>query len=259
MKHLKIHDSLNHLSTSGGDFIFEQIKKAIEQNGTATVFLNGGSTPIMCFDYLSALFQKEARILEKTHWFIGDERWVTVDNPESNEFQIREHLFKNLAQAKIHLYSWKALETTQLDCARNYDMLLTSHFTEKNRTPDLVLLGMGDDGHTASLFPGSQALLPDQSLKPLSPELEFNARAIFIKAKNTWRLSLTPRFINKAKAVLFLIAGENKKHPLQKLLDSDPAIPGSWIKAENTSYFITKEVGPDNLDALIDNKELKLF
>ena len=96
MKRLRVYDSLADLSKASAGFILRQIHKAVEEKGFATVFLNGGSTPISCFQYLATFFYKRQSLLDKTQWFIGDERWVTVSESESNENhpdQILDRLF----------------------------------------------------------------------------------------------------------------------------------------------------------------------
>src|SRR5208282_1071403 len=123
-------------------------------------------------------------------WFFGDERWVPVTDPQSNEGMARETLLGPLHAAEASIHSWNAGTGDPVDCARRYgESLLVSLHGER---PDVVLLGVGPDGHTASLFPGAEAVLPDGRAVPIEPGSFAGCAAAAVRGGSLsgWRLTL---------------------------------------------------------------------
>jgi len=190
-------------------------QEAIARRGRFSVALAGGSTPRCTYTLLG--HEPFASQVDWTHVHIfwGDERCVPPDHPESNYRMARETLLDRLPipAANVHRIP---CEQAPEQAATAYEATLRAFFTEGetpsegNPTPrfDLVLLGMGEDGHTASLFPGTAAL----------HEEERWVVATYVEKLGAWRVTLTPVVLNAAAHVTFLVAGERKARRLQEVL-----------------------------------------
>ncbi|KAJ7225759.1 6-phosphogluconolactonase [Mycena pura] len=204
-------------------FVVQAQKESIDKKGRFTVALSGGSLPKM----LRGLIGNPAVKWDKWHVFYVDERVVPLDHPDSNHFSCTNHLFSKVAipQNQIH-----ALDTTLLDdleeLADAYEKELIREFAQKDaaRFPvfDLVLLGMGPDGHTASLFPGHDLLAEDDRWiaflddSPKPPPK---------------RITFTFPVLNHAARVVFVAAGKEKVDTLRQVLDDPEAgLPASRVR-----------------------------
>lgn len=188
--------------------------KLISDNSQINIVLSGGTTPIMLFDFL-AQDQKLFNEWHKVQFYWSDERCVPPDNRESNYKMALEHLLDkiNVPSENIHRIHGEDDPVIEAD---KYGKLLKDHITQKNGWPvfDLVLLGMGDDGHTASIFPHQMQLL--------------NASEICVVATHPIsgqkRISLSGNVINNALHVVFLVTGENKKEKVAEVIKKT----GNW-------------------------------
>ena len=170
-----------------------------------TLALAGGSTPAGTYDALG-----ELRIdwTEMSLW-LSDERWVPHDHPDSNGRMALEHLPHEAASRLLRPRYSPYL--TPADSAVHYDAALRA--VHGDRRPDVVLLGMGADGHTASLFPGTAALSAEPHrwfVENRVPDLD------------AWRLTATPLLLQRAVSVLVLVAGADKAEMLAEVLEGPP-------------------------------------
>jgi 6-phosphogluconolactonase len=197
----------------------------IARKNLFTVALSGGTTPKFFYRRLDGL--KERELWDKTHIFMADERLVPYNHMESN-FGMMKALF--LDQAGIRAANTHEVATglvPSVKAAALYEEEIRSFFTlsDKQDIPvfDLVFLGIGEDGHTASLFPGGTGIAKKKRL----------VVAVKRDSEDFGRISLTPRVINKAKTVIFLVTGLRKAEILKRLIrDNDPALPASKIAPE---------------------------
>ena len=188
--------------------------EAIEENGMFTVALSGGSTPRPLYTLLAT--GKFARSIDwaRVHLFWGDERCVPPDDPRSNYRMVRESLLDGVSIPPANVHRIHGEEDPNV-AAAGYEKELRTFFgsTGVNGLPrvgfDLVLLGMGEDGHTASLFPG---------LPAVTEQVRW-VMAQFVEAVSMWRITLTPAVINTAKHVIFLVSGAEKAHRLRDVLE----------------------------------------
>jgi 6-phosphogluconolactonase len=172
-----------------------------------TLALSGGSTPRPFYEALAA----HAYPWEEVEVFFGDERCVPADHADSNLRMAREALLSKVP-ARVH-----AMPGDSCD-AEAYEGVLRERFGDGPPSLDLVLLGLGEDGHTASLFPGD-------------PALEERTRWVArVERPDHPRLTLTLPVLNAARAALFLVAGEGKREALGRLLDGDD-IPAARVSA----------------------------
>lgn len=180
-------------------------QEAIQKQGYFAVALSGGSTPQAIFQLLAKPPYRNQ--LDWTHvWlFWGDERCVPKDHPDSNYHMAMEAGFKTLPLLPEHIFPMPTEGDLQAD-ALAYEQLIISKLPK--RAFDLVMLGMGEDGHTASLFPHTQGLHVEDRL----------VIANFIPNKNVWRMTLTFPCINAAEHIVIYVLGSSKEGMLKRVL-----------------------------------------
>jgi len=186
--------------------------------GRFTVALSGGSTPKRLYQLLAGEPFRDQVDWKKVEIFWGDERSVPPDHQDSNYRMAREAMLEKLPIPTGQVHRLEAERSDRDAAAREYQQTLARVFGVSVDGPppafDLVLLGMGPDGHTASLFPGTTAL------KETTRWVVVN----FVPKFNTDRLTLTAPVLNRAREVLFLVAGADKVQPLREVLEGPPDI-----------------------------------
>lgn len=197
---------------------------SIRDNGLLRVALAGGSTPRALYRRLTQAPYRTGIDWGRVRFFWGDERCVAPDNDRSNYRMARETLLGPLAIPREHIERMRG-EQEPRRAALLYERALVEKAGGRGRMPrlDLVLLGLGADGHTASLFPGTRALA--QRRRAVS--------ANYVPAFREWRLTLTYPVFNAARRVIFLVAGEEKRAPASKILKRERGyrqLPASGIR-----------------------------
>ncbi|MBK7644714.1 MAG: 6-phosphogluconolactonase [Planctomycetes bacterium] len=219
---MRIFESLDALLTAARDEVVARAQKALRARRRFTLALSGGSTPKRLYESLVGAEIDWAR----TQVFFGDERCVPPDHADSNYRMAREALLSKVAIPEKNVHRVRSEDADPERAAKAYEQDLQSFFKLRpGELPvfDLCLMGMGPDGHTASLFPGTSALAEEVRL----------AVAPFVEKLNSWRVTLTAPVFNHARSVLFLVAGEDKAQALQGVLESErPAaeLPSKLIK-----------------------------
>lgn len=203
------------LSRAAAAEFVRQARAAVPAKGSFTVALSGGSTPRSLYALLASDNALRAAVpWEKTHFFWGDERHVPPDQADSNYRMAHEAM---LSQVPVPPANVQRVQGEQLDAsqaAEAYEQTLRACFrlaTGQFPRFDLVLLGMGADGHTASLFPGTAALREQLRL----------VTANWVGQFNSYRITLTPPVLNNAACVLFLVSGEEKAETLRAVLQGE--------------------------------------
>lgn len=201
--------------------------EAVKSRGRFTAALSGGSTPKRLYELLAEPPFRERVEWEKVELFWGDERAVPPDHREANFRVAHEALLAKLELPARQIHRMRTEEEDRDTVARDYQNEIARVFgvSPAGAPPcfDLVLLGLGADGHTASLFPHTQAL----------KETSRWVVACFVPQIGAERISLTPRIINRASHVLFLVAGEEKAQALAEVLEGtyDPErLPAQLIQ-----------------------------
>ena len=195
------------VSLRAGALFVQQSINAIASKGKFTVALSGGSTPIRFFELLGTMYKKDIQ-WDRTGIFWVDERCVPPDNEDSNYKGVHDALLSRIyvPDANIHRIMG---EMPPEDGAMEYVEKLRRYFGNSGLPQfDLVILGVGEDGHTASLFPESAAL---------SEKKKF-AVPVYIEKLRSWRISLTLPVLNNAMSVLFLVTGFNKADILKEII-----------------------------------------
>ncbi|MGE5306135.1 MAG: 6-phosphogluconolactonase [Alphaproteobacteria bacterium] len=186
---------------------------SLRDKGRFNLALSGGSTPRALYSLLATPEFSRQISWPQVHFFWGDERCVAPDHPDSNYRMVRESLLAKIEIPPANVHRM-AGEKDPLTAATEYEEELKTAFQlAPGAFPcfDLILLGLGDDGHTASLFPGSDALKETQHLVVANYVAKFNAH----------RLTLTFPVLNRGAAIIFLVAGANKAPVVKEILRED--------------------------------------
>ena len=212
---ISFYPDLESLSRAAAELFVRQARHVVHAHGQFFVAISGGQTPRRTYELLAHQPFRDAIPWGKVHVFWGDERCVTPDDPRSNERMARHALLDHvpIPPAQIHpIYCSQAPQET----AKQYETLLRTFFARRRVCFDLILLGLGENGHTASLFPEM----------PVLEERERWVSEVYIAEEDLYRVTLTAPLINRAALVAFLVAGSAKAHILQRVLNG-PYTPDS--------------------------------
>lgn len=224
---LRRHADLDSLSRAAAEEVARLAQAAVQERGRFTLALSGGRTPVALHRVLAAEFRHRIP-WENVHVFWGDERYVPPDDPRSNYLMAQETLLRHLAIPAANLHPMPTLLPAIEEAAQVYEQTLRSHFPGPWPRFDLLLLGLGADGHTASLFPRSPAL-EEQSRWVL---------AVHAEAEPPLRLTLTLPAINQAANIYFLVAGGEKSEALRQAVEGEAevaACPAAGVRPRSGS------------------------
>jgi 6-phosphogluconolactonase len=193
--------------------------------GRFAVCLSGGSTPRRLYQILASAPLRDIVPWERIHWFFGDERFVPWEHPDSNYGMTREAMLMRVPVPPDNIHGI-AFEGTPADAARAYQRTLQSCYGAETLDParplfDVVLLGMGPDGHTASLFPGKPALEERRSWVTDVPEPGLNPHVP--------RVTLTYPALHSSRSTAFVAAGGDKYAMMQRVLAGERGLPAAQI------------------------------
>ena len=276
-REIKVFASIEDLNEFAANEFVRLSREAIIERRQFTVALSGGSTPKKLNALLASEKFRSQIEWEKIQFFFGDERLVAPDDEESNYRMANETLFSKINISSKNIHRFETEEVIEFDKKRSVGKSLKKSFVQKsemdfnrrvlinrivgvmneeirdsfnlkvdildpqeNEFPrfDLIFLGMGADGHTASLFPETSALTPGNNFQI--------SVANFVPKFKTYRLTFTFKTINNARNIIFLVAGEDKAEALHEVLEGD----------YNPEKFPSQEIKPKDgkLIFLIDEK-----
>jgi 6-phosphogluconolactonase len=210
-----VFPDLDALSATAAAAVADLINRAVDATGRCALALSGGSTPRTLYERLAS--QWRARIpWGALHLFWGDERYVPHDDVHSNYRMAKEALLDHVPCPVDHVHPMPTDFANPEAAARAYEATLRDYFAGDAPRFDLVLLGLGEEGHTASLFPRSAALA----------ERTRWTVAVTATADPPMRLTLTLAALTQAAAIYFLVAGSKKAHALSHVLSpaADPDV-----------------------------------
>ncbi len=213
------------LARAAAVHILECAQTAIKERGYFAIALAGGSTPIAVYETLATVEFAPKILWEKVHVFWGDERCVAPTHEDSNYRMAFEVLLQHSPIPVKQIYRMEG-ELDPKEAAQIYEDRLHAFFGQKVPRFDLILLGLGHDGHTASLFPGTKAL----------EEKKHWVAANYVRKLPAWRITLTAPLINLAANVTFLVSGEGKAEILRRVLAgrySPEEIPAQMIRPDH--------------------------
>jgi 6-phosphogluconolactonase len=205
----------SHLAEAAADRFIGIVEATLRYRQIADVALAGGSTPKAMNALLATLPRRGHVAWDRVRFFFGDERTVSPDDAESNYRMTRESLFDPLGIPEKHVFRMHGEDDPQAAAAA-YAEVLVRELGSRPRF-DLLYLGMGPDGHTASIFPGTYAGIDDTKL--VVPN--------WVETFKTWRLTLTPHVINDATHVVITTGGSAKADALHGVLDG-PHDPNTY-------------------------------
>ncbi len=215
----RVYPDVDALAKAAAAELFRLAHESVQQRGVFTVALSGGSTPKRLYAILGTEPAYETFPWNETHFFFGDERHVPPSHIDSNYLMTSGSLLAGGRVPAGHVHRIRAELPDANMAAADYDVELHSFFPQGLRLNDFprfdaILLGMGPDGHTASLFPGSKALA----------EKERWVVANWVEKFKSNRITFTFPVINAARHVLMLVAGADKTDMLHDVLVSPPGI-----------------------------------
>jgi 6-phosphogluconolactonase len=232
MSSIHIYSNPQDLATKTAETIAAFATRIIRDRGSCALALSGGSTPKLTYERLRTVSPDLDWSRMVLFW--SDERCVPPDHPESNFRMANEALISHVPIPSTNIHRMNCSPSPQAG-AELYENLLRARFaTQGEPAIDLVLLGLGGDGHTASLFPGTQALA--------EPSRWVVANRV--DKLDAWRMTLTYPGLFASGQILFLVQGSEKSQVVHAVLEShDPGLPASRVelKARDTLWYLDKE------------------
>jgi 6-phosphogluconolactonase len=235
--------TVNDLAQSAADWI---CKLALASEGRFAVCLSGGSTPRKLYEALAA--RGPDFPWPRSHWFWGDERFVPHDHPDSNFRLLDDAIFSRVAVPNGNIHAIPTAPVSPEQAAAAYERTLKDFYGAETIVPtralfDVTLLGIGEDGHTASLFPGDPALAEDH-----------NWAAAVIGAKSEARITLTYPVLDSSRDVAFLVTGEGKRGIVARAQSGDGTLPAARIRPVGRLHWFTDRAAGSENNAVGDRR-----
>lgn len=208
---LHISENIDQLSQDFAKWLVAYAAQTLEKQDRFTIALSGGSTPKKLHKLLASDAYRDQVDWSRWHFFMGDERFVPASDDRSNAKMCYETLLDHVPvkEDQIHFYQTEGISAEK--SAEAYEALLKSYFENQPTGLDLIILGMGDDGHTLSLFPH----------QPIIHEMEKWVDSFWLEPQNMFRITMTHPVANHAASVAFLAAGPGKQKVLKEVLQGE--------------------------------------
>jgi len=190
------------------DFIVTRSIEAIARQGEFTIALSGGSSPKNLYELLASDHYRNKVEWPKVYFFFGDERYVPLDHPDSNFLMAKKALFTPLGISNDHIFAVDTILRPD-ESAQLYEQAIRDHFSHRPCSFDFILLGLGDNSHTASLFPHTSVLHEQTAL----------VKALFVEEVEMYRVTFTAPLINLAHTIVFLVYGAAKAEAVHHVLE----------------------------------------
>lgn len=222
---LRILASASDLANAAGELFVAQSGEAVTQRGLFTVALSGGSTPKLLYQLLADPndhFRKEIR-WPSIHFFWTDERHVAPDHSESNYRMANESMLSRVPVSEHKVHRIKSENPNAAEAAKEYEEEILKFVPGSPPRLDLILLGLGTDGHTASIFPGTEVL----------HERERLVAASYVEKLKSYRITMTLPLINNAASIVFLVSGPEKAEIVREVLRGPKRYPAQEVRPSN--------------------------
>ncbi len=228
---LRILKSKEDLARAAAEHFASKSSEAVAQKGSFTVALSGGSTPRALYELLADQFFDQIP-WSNIHFYWSDERHVPPDHPDSNYRIANEAMLSRVPVSPANVHRVIS-EKPAADAARDYENTI-KEIGEDPRL-DLILLGLGTDGHTASIFPGSEVLHETKRL----------VAAPWVEKLNTYRITMTLPLLNNGASVVFLVSGAEKAQIVKEVLVGPEKYPAQAVKPVNGEliWMLDQEAG----------------
>lgn len=239
MATLKIYNTTDEVLTSLANYFVKSASEAITYHGRFTVALSGGSSPKKLYELLASADYKDQVEWSKVYFFFGDERNVPDTDPDNNALMAKKALFDPLSISYQQIFKVNTLHSPD-EAAKDYIDDIKAFFKHEKVVFDLVLLGLGDNSHTASLFPHT-SILHDTTA---------SVESVFLQDQQIYRISFTALLINQARRIAFLVYGQGKAEAVHHVLEDDRNIeeyPAQLIRADDEVYWFLDEPAASNL------------
>ncbi|MGI8951848.1 MAG: 6-phosphogluconolactonase [Chitinophagaceae bacterium] len=223
---LHISKNLNEVSNILADWMVQHIKETLQKKNRFTLALSGGNTPQKLHELLASTNYKNKIDWNKMHIFFGDERFVPFNDERNNAKMAFDSLLNHVPIPASQIHIMQTENISPEDSAKNYEEILKQYFPSTfNQLPttfDLVMLGMGDDGHTLSLFPHQTEIIHETKKWCVS---------FWLASQNMFRVTITHPVANNSSTIIFLVSGSDKAKPLREVLKGkyDPDLYPSQI------------------------------
>ena len=231
-----IFDSPEELATGFAKILSEKINSLLKENDPVNISLSGGDTPTRLFKVLATGYRDKIK-WNSINFYWVDERWVPYDSPESNYGNADKYLFSKIKINSSNIHPVK-FEKSPLKEAEKYSELILKNVRIENSLPsfDIILLGIGEDGHTASIFPDQLPLLTSDKIYDVA----------FQPVTSQRRVTMTGRTINNAKNIYFLVSGKSKAKIVSRILNKKTSIknlPAAYIKpaSGNEAWYLDSD------------------
>ncbi len=235
---ITIGDTVEETLQNAARYFVDTAVRNIEKKGSFSVALSGGSSPRKLYEILASTYAN-ALDWQKVYFFFGDERYVPQDHADSNYLMAKKTLFTPLGIHPNHVY---AVDTSlePVAAAAAYTQTIDTFFKGEKASFDLILLGLGDNSHTASLFPHTD-ILEDDSI---------SVKSVFLPEEKVYRISFTFPLINQASRTAFLVYGKGKAEAVRHVIEDPINIaeyPAQLIIPSNgfLMWFLDKEAASE--------------
>jgi 6-phosphogluconolactonase len=238
---IHIHPNAEAVAQAAAAFVAERINSVLHTQDRFTIALSGGSTPKRLHQLLAMPPYRDQIDWSRLHVFWGDERYVPLDDERNNARMAYDTLLNHVHIPEEQIHIMRTDYADPNESAVEYDRLLHHYFDKTPNSFDLLLLGMGDDGHTLSLFPGTEIV----------HETKRWCAAYFLQQQDMFRVTLTKTVANLSSCVLFLTTGKTKAPALRHVLQGPVNIdlyPSQTIAPEKGSiHWIIDEAAASSL------------
>ena len=228
---VQVFQDIETLSIRAAEFFVETSNNYISSKGKFAAAVSGGSTPVRLFALLGSGLFRDKVDWHDVHIFMVDERFVPSSHKDSNYHILHENLLSKIPIPGDNVHPVKTDEVSPQISAKKYEEEIKKFFgLSKGSLPefDIIFLGIGEDGHTASLFPGSNVL----------EEKERLAVPVMTRKTGHYRITLTLPVINNAENVIFLVGGRDKAEVTKKVLeDREPSLPACMVEPKKGKLF----------------------
>lgn len=229
MNNVSIFPSLDELSIAAADIIYKDSRESIKINGRFTIALSGGKTPAALFTLLAKPPYSDNLDWKNFFVFWGDERFVPPDHHENNSHLAKKLFLDHVPIPAENIFT-PQVQMPPAAAAIQYINMLKAFFKSDLPAFDLILLGMGEDGHTASLFPGT----------PVGANHPTLVEAITKHHDPVKRLTFTPPLLNNAKRILVLVSGKGKAKVLSEVISKKGEVkyPIQMLQKKNLHWLV---------------------
>ena len=241
---IKIYPSPEALASAAAKRILDIVQISLQGKGIFRLVLAGGKTPKQSYIALAKLAKKSNFDWKHVHIYWGDERMVQPDHRDSNYRMAKENLLDQISIPESNIYRMNSEMAPEV-AAQAYEKAISSEFQHEESAFDLTLLGLGEDGHMASIFPNSSALNMTKR----------NVVAVYSEAHDNWRLTMTLSLINRSKNIIFMVSGK-KKAAILAAIHENPEnnkaeYPASQINLkEGNIYWLLDEAAAGQINQI---------